>query len=211
VDQELDDAITVITRTYIEQVMTYLREMEEVVMAKHVHALRLVLERPSLAFMRAGLSGDKNRFMYHPVYPVKIITSDDVKEKTIEAYIVWKAGISEWVRKFMDGHSRNGKGDAEMNKELLMSAVMLVRSRVMSHPDWFPNVKRRRIGTLVRHEALFKKEDTSFAALRTLDDLLRRECQGDPVRTDYFFTAALVERAIENDLPKEEAYAFIAT
>lgn len=128
--------------------------------------------------------------------------------KNHECYVLWQTGIERKIESLSRDVNYAGMGDHGIKTFWFLTAVALVRRRVLFRPEWFAKAAKRTIASMTKHIDVFG--DEGFAKLR---ELSRRK--DDPKRTplelDMQLTQLLVTAALENGTSPHEALDYLIT
>lgn len=127
---------------------------------------------------------------------------------SLECYVLWKGDIARKIDILSRDIDYAGMGDRGLKDFWFLTAVALVRCRVLFRTDWFPNAKLRTIESMGKHSKIFG--DEAFTKLRQLsrrrDDIKRK-----PLEVDMQLTQLLVSSALDNDYSYSEALALLTS
>ena len=101
-------------------------------------------------------------------------------------------------------------GDAALKNFWLLTAVSLVRARVLFRSKLFPNARLRTIESMSRHVDVFGEE--GFCELRKLPDILGAELTvASDVELDMQLTQRLFVAALMGGQSRAEALSFVTS
>jgi hypothetical protein len=130
--------------------------------------------------------------------------------KKSEGYIVWRTGIERKISFIARHPEYQGLGDASLRDFWLLTAISLVRARVLNHQKWFPLARLRTIESMAKHIKLFGED--GFVQLRKLPDELAAELTvASATELDMQLTQRLFVAAVTHGATHEDAFSLLTT
>lgn len=128
--------------SYVHQFKAVIERIDRHVFEKHgAHISATVLQEPFPGLECSGRHIQRV-VTYRAVRPVYPLARDLSVTNYIESYLIWGREVESLADKKV---IRKGApcGDADFHRMLTACAIMLVRHRVLEHPQFFPNLALR--------------------------------------------------------------------
>ena len=140
--------------------------------------------------------------------PVASTTSISLFPSNPECYVLWKGDIARKIEALSRDPNYAGMGDRGIKEFWFLTAIALVRCRVLFRSDWFPNAHLRTVSSIRKHAIIFG--DDAFIKLR---ELSRRhdDDKRSPLEIDMQLTQLLVSSALENNYSLSDALELLTT
>ena len=123
-------------------------------------------------------------------------------------FVIWKKETVEKLDFLLRRGNISGIGDFALKEFWLMTAITLVRSRVLYHRKWLPRAKYRTFRSLAKHADLFRGD--LFKKIRSFETILA-DVTTKPNEVDRYLTQTLVAVALEQGIHLDAALELVGT
>lgn len=183
-------------RLYQEDFVSELRRLDDLVFVEHGHPQATIVSFPE--YPEGGMPGIRLGMIASLLkkVPAGGVNAANVVTfpKNHECYALWQTGIARKLR----SPQFSGYGDVQIRQFWFLSAVALVRSRVVLRRKWFPTAALRTVKSMRRkHSSIFG--DDAFLEMRNLADMFNGKEMSDAemdMQLTMFYAAAAIQNKV---------------
>lgn len=181
-------------RLYQEDFVAEIRRLDDLVFVQHGHPPATIVSFPE--YPEGGMPGIRVGMIASLLKKVPAGGVDAANvitfPKNHECYALWQSGIARKLR----SPQFSGYGDVQIRQFWFLSAIALVRSRVILRRKWFPAATLRTVKSMRRkHSSIFGED--AFMEMRKLADMFDGRELSD-VEMDMQLTMFYAAAAIQN-------------